>query len=711
MKKTVHVVLHQHFDIIWRRNVAWYAQRRSELYRQALKLMLEKEHLTFTFSQALPFREFLGKNLEHRKVVKNFLAEGRLEIIGGMETICDLNMSSGVAILHNIEMGKEYFQKEFGYQIKAGAFEDAFGVCQQLPQILKLSGYSFYKAGRMPVSDGNNLSGNFNWQGKDGTVIRCISSSGDNSSWGWGYSDNPDDTTPATYETRYRKIFNNLLKAAETDGENVLFTITGEEHDIFGDIDLILDDLNRNSSCRYVFSTFSGYYNSLPEVFWEQIPLIERDTDLSRIFTGCYTSRIDSKKNSRLLEHRLAAAETGAATKKADEDFRDAWQKLFVMQFHDAICGCHTRENAEYLDSLHREALNAVDIPFAEVPWEPQLPDFSTAAANLSLPADIVKTFGDFTIEIKDSLLKGIKYGGTDYGPVCSIYLREENGTLWTEEYSGKTCFYTDMGQVEAMMEGSDILVLRASSSAPAFLKMWPGFSHLTWNKQYIFHKHTGMVKIALEMDWLGNSTEISLRWESPAKINECVAETPFSSMRRESLRPSGNTMQGDVFPALNWVKTSHYAVINRGTPAHAVRDGKLETVVLRSPVKRWSPWFPVTPDYSAWDNGVRKFAFLWIPCGGCLNNGSLHRIGMEFNFDLPLKKCVSGFVSGLPRNLVVCGISGKGEKVEVLIFEADGIDCVWNENHFLPYEIKRVYICEFHEEEISGQALIAQTE
>ncbi len=690
--KTVHVILHQHFDVVWRREVAWYVKKRNELYQQALELLKRKEATTFSFCQALPFREFLNNNPEHRESVANMLSCGRLEIIGGLETICDLNMTSGAAIIRNIQMGKEYFKKEFDYDIKIGAFEDAFGVCQQLPQILKLSGYSIYKASRMTIHDKDGLCGNFKWQGSDGTVIRCISTEQSNFSWGWGYPDNPDDPLPTTYDAKYKKIYDSLLGASKTDAEQVLFVVMGEEHNIFKDIDLLVNNLNHNTQCNYEFSTFSRYYDSLANDYWKQVPLVTKDTDLSRIFTGCYTSRIESKRNPRLAEHRLIAAETNAVLGKQNKDFSDSWRKLFIMQFHDAICGCHIRENAEYLDTLCAEVLDDTLSPVAKVLWEPTLPDFEQQVYECDLPKTITKTWGEFSIEIKNNLLHNIKYADTSFGSVCSVSLREDNGTLWTEEYSNAKYTCTEKEKVISVQKSAEILKLSTYASAPSFLKMWPGFSQLVWVKHYSFHKKTGMVKIVLELNWLGNSTEIALRWESPV-IDTCVAETPFASMSRTPITPSGDTIQGDAFPVLNWVKTANFAIFNTGTPAHAIREGKLETVVLRSPVKRWSPWFPVTPDYSSWDNGSKKFTFLWMPTGEKTNNSDLHRMGVEFNFKLPLKKADSSVFLELPHNLVVCGLSRKDNNIEALIFEADGIECSWDEYHFSPYEIKRVLI------------------
>ena len=175
---TVHVVPHQHFDIVWRREVAWYRQRRAELYTQALTLLSSHPEATFTFSQSAPIREFLTTQPQWREPMAGLLAEGRLEITGGSETICDLNMCSPGAVVENMASGLAWFESELGYRVTVGAFEDAFGVPAQLPAILALFNFRFYKAGRMPQPGQPDLVDDFVWTARDGTSIHCVAPAG-----------------------------------------------------------------------------------------------------------------------------------------------------------------------------------------------------------------------------------------------------------------------------------------------------------------------------------------------------------------------------------------------------------------------------------------------------------------------------------------------------------------------------------------------------
>ncbi len=696
--KTIHVIPYQHFDIVWRRNVNWYIKKRESLYIQALKLLREHPDSTFTFTQAYPVREFLINNPEYKLTFQELMNSGRLEIIGGMETIPDLNMCSGAAIVRNIETGLEWLRSEMNYTVQAGCFEDAFGVSAQFPGILKLCGYKYLKASRMPREGQDDVCGNFRWRGKDGTLIRCISHLSSNLDWGWGYPDNPDEKRLPSEKERHLKISSRLLAASKTGSENVLYVVMGEEHDIYQGIPDILKELNRNSECAYVFSTFSRFYQTATDSAWEETPIIENEIDLSRLFTGCYATRPESKTNPRRLEHELLGAEMSSALNGGNCESRSSWQNLFVMQFHDAICGCHIAENARYLKRLYHEALKEVDAHETLIPWKRQLPDFDGRLTPFNLRSSQNINIGNYAIAVENNLLTSINLSETELGQICRMSLKEDSGTLWTEEYSGREYTHNEAEAVVSIKRGKDIVEITTEAAAPPFKEMWPGFSQLKWRKKYRFHNDSDAVMIILEFDWIGNSTEIAMRWDSDT-TTECTAEIPFGSVKRGEYMPARNTMRGDSFPACNWVRAANFAVFNRGTPGHALRNGRLESILMRSPVKRWSPWFPVTPDESCWSNGKNNFTFLWMPVSQNSKNSSLHRIGIEFNFQSRIKYFESVEFKDIPENLVLSSVSKAGDDMEILLFEADGKSCVWKNpafginEAFNPYEIKKVEI------------------
>lgn len=694
---TIHIVPHQHFDVIWRRPVDWYVERRAELYTQALFMLEKYPHFTFTFSQAATLRQFLEHEPSRTERFKALLSEGRMEIIGGVETIIDLNLSTGTSILRCIEDGRRWFAKTLNYDVRIGAFEDAFGISAQIPQILHLCDYSFFKSNRMPRPGKDDISGDFLWRGLDGTTIRCVSPDANHVEWGWGYPDNPDDLTTPSLERRIEKVRSKLIQAPNMDSEHILFVVMGEEHDILEETVVIVDELNRATTKDVIFkfSTFMNYYRHLDDSYWRHVPVYDTNTDVSRIFTGCYTTRIDSKQLPRRLEHILIGRAFGGMALDEAAEIRH-WRTLHIAQFHDAIGGCHIDENADFLTSICEKSIESlIDEPI-KLPWNPFIPSFPDKPCEGSVSANDALEYGCFQISTNNREELSVKYKGTRFDRFIDIIAREEHGTLWTEEYGDREIVISQSERLIASESTDSYCRLKLSGESPATTELWPGFSRLTYEKTLTFFRESDMVLVELDLELLGNSAEIAIRWPI-SDVEECLAEIPFGSIKRTVYEPT--TICGRAFPVLNWVRTNTFAIVNQGVPSHVIRDGFLETVLSRSPVKRWSPWFPVTPTESCWNNGKHQFRFLLIPVSPSVSNGQLHHVGMEFNMPKSNPEPLE-WIHSMPDNLVVMDrrrINGKQERW--LIFEADGRETTWRINSsieetiFKPKEIKWVEI------------------
>ena len=695
--KIIHVVCSQHYDIVWRREVQHYIDLRAKLYRNILNQLVLHNEMKWTFSQAYTLREFLEANSEYTSLVKELLKSGRLEIIGGQESISDLNMSSGTAIVHNIETGLSWFRDFLGYEVKAGAFEDAFGLPVQTPQILKLAGYEFFKADRMPHNGLPNISGDFNWIAPDGTSIKCVSTFEGNGDWGWGYPDNPDDNTPCSMEQRSDKVLARLKNAVPNESENILYTMVGEEHDLVDDLPRILRLASEATGNSYIFSTYLDYFLSLDEKYWRNRPSYDSSTDFSRLFTGCYTSRKKSKALPAKLESQLVKTEFNASFGKKDNynELCDSWRKLFVMQFHDAICGCHIDENAAWLQQLYNEAIKKTNDKTALLPFKKQLPEMVEDRFEQDITAEVY-TFGDWSFEFSKGYFEKVKYKGETQGRICSIMLREDSGTLWTEDYSGKAYEFPAPYKIEQLRQGADTIALTMVLSQSDFKEMWTGFACLECRLEMIFHKRSPFIQVKLNTNLLGNSTEIALRWHNPPS-KTCLCGTAFGDVEHKEYDLAPMSFCGDAFPVANWAIAGNYVVFNTDSPGHALRNGQLETIVLRSPVRRWSPFFPVTPTHDCHDNGDYEFSFIVNIQGNMLSPSQLHKAALEFRMGNS-KQLIKKPFDVLPENLVISSMKPcKNNTNEAIVFEADGIIASWDlgshTERFNPNQIKRVAI------------------
>jgi alpha-mannosidase len=163
---------------------------------KALYLLKKYPDYRFVLDQMCYVRPFLERYPAEVAVFRRFLNEGRLEIVGGTDTMNDNNVPSGESLVRQYLLSKSYFREKLGYDVTAGWALDTYGHNAQMPQILKLAGMKSYWFWRgVPTL---TTPSEFSWQGLDGTQIPAL----------WlptGYG--PLDSVPATVEQ-----FGNLLR-------------------------------------------------------------------------------------------------------------------------------------------------------------------------------------------------------------------------------------------------------------------------------------------------------------------------------------------------------------------------------------------------------------------------------------------------------------------------------------------------------------------
>ncbi len=141
-------------------------------FSTALQLMDEYPDYTFTQSSAA-YNEWLAdKYPVLNEQIKKRVREGRWEIVGGMWVEPDLNMPDGESQLRSLLLGKRWFKKEYGVDVRIGWNPDSFGYDWQLPQIYKKSGIDYFVTQKMNWNDTNHFPFNvFWWESPDGSRV------------------------------------------------------------------------------------------------------------------------------------------------------------------------------------------------------------------------------------------------------------------------------------------------------------------------------------------------------------------------------------------------------------------------------------------------------------------------------------------------------------------------------------------------------------
>ncbi len=141
---TIRAVGNSHIDMAWLWPWTETVEVVRNTFRSVLDLMREYPDFKFTMSSARTFEWMQEKYPDLFKEIQQRVKEGRWEIIGGMWVEPDLNMPDGESLVRQILVGKRYFQRNFGVDVKIGWNPDSFGYNYQLPQIYKKSGMDYF---------------------------------------------------------------------------------------------------------------------------------------------------------------------------------------------------------------------------------------------------------------------------------------------------------------------------------------------------------------------------------------------------------------------------------------------------------------------------------------------------------------------------------------------------------------------------------------
>ena len=140
----IRIVGNSHIDMAWLWPWTETVEVVRNTFQSVLDLMREYPDFKFTMSSARTYEWMQEKYPDLFQQIAKRVKEGRWEIIGGMWVEPDLNMPDGESLVRQILVGKRYFEKNFGVDVKIGWNPDSFGYNYQLPQIYKKSGMDYF---------------------------------------------------------------------------------------------------------------------------------------------------------------------------------------------------------------------------------------------------------------------------------------------------------------------------------------------------------------------------------------------------------------------------------------------------------------------------------------------------------------------------------------------------------------------------------------
>ena len=350
MPRNIHLLCNAHLDPVWLWEWEEGAAEAISTFRTAAELCETNAAFIFNHNEATLYQWVQEHEPELFERIRKLVRQGRWHIMGSWYLQQDCNMPSGESFVRQIMMGKRYFKRHFGVDVKTAINFDPFGHTRGLVQILAKSGYDSYLFGRPDQKDCPLPADDFVWVGYDGSEVMA---------------------------TRFSGWYNSKLGQARRKIEQWLEDYPDRK------IGLVLWGVGNHgggpsrADLRAVDRLIArrkdvAIFHSTPDAYFKELKrgrarLPRHAKDLNPWGTGCYTSLIRIKQKHRLLENEIYALEKMASTAAANglmeyprAELAEAFHDLLSGQFHDILPGSSIQPAEEAALRMYDHGLEIV---------------------------------------------------------------------------------------------------------------------------------------------------------------------------------------------------------------------------------------------------------------------------------------------------------------------------------------------------------------
>jgi alpha-mannosidase len=330
---------HAHIDLAWLWPVAETRRKGRRTFATVLDLMERYPDFTFNQSSAQLYAWIEEDAPDLLERVKERVAEGRWEPIGGSWVEPDSQITGGESYVRQLLYGQRALEAWFGKRSTVAWLPDVFGFSGGIPQLLRGAGIEGFFTTKLNWNEENFFPYDlFTWEGIDGS--RVTANMFRNLSPAHGYNGNvaPLDTL-GTWRNFGGKRHHpeSLLAFGWGDGGGGPSTRMLENYARIRDFPVLP---------RLRMAHIEEYFAALPET---GLPVWVGELYLE-FHRGTLTTQARTKALNRAGEHRLLEAEAFAALAQLagfsypHDEIETAWKTLLLNQFHDIIPGSSIAE-------------------------------------------------------------------------------------------------------------------------------------------------------------------------------------------------------------------------------------------------------------------------------------------------------------------------------------------------------------------------------
>ncbi|MCB8977495.1 MAG: alpha-mannosidase [Ardenticatenaceae bacterium] len=348
---------HAHIDIAWLWTVAQARRKAGRTFHTVLHLMQQFPNYHFTQSQPQLYDYIRQDYPDLFEGIKQRVADGRWEPIGGMWVEADCTLSGGEALARQFLLGRTFFREQFGPQAESPVLwlPDVFGYAWNLPQLIKEAGLEYFFTIKISWSQYNRMPyDSFWWQGLNGTqVLTHFSTTQDAGSFA--------RSGPSTYNSMATplEVISTWQNLQQKESQQQMLMSYGFGDGGGGPTREMLENIREMGDFpgtpRVKYGRAIDFFRQLEAESGDDLPTWNGELYLE-YHRGTYTTQARTKRNNRKSEFLLHDAEFLAAWAALATDFTYphadltcAWQLLCLNQFHDILPGSSI--NQVYKDS------------------------------------------------------------------------------------------------------------------------------------------------------------------------------------------------------------------------------------------------------------------------------------------------------------------------------------------------------------------------
>ena len=343
---------HAHIDTAWLWPIRETIRKCARTFSSQVRLIQTYPNYVFGASQPQQY-EFVKEHYPNLyQKIKELVAKGRWEPLGGMWVEADCNIPNGESLVRQFLYGKNFFKDEFGVDVKNLWLPDVFGYSAALPQILKKSGIHYFLTQKISWNQVNDFPYHtFRWRGIDGTEVLAHFP--------------PENNYNSQLTPEYIVFGRDNFKERDFVDEFISLFGVGdggggpkEENLEFG-----IRMADTEGAPKIKFGKAADFFDRLRQ-YEKDLPIWVGELYLEA-HRGTLTTHALVKKMNRKLEQKLREVEFLWAMLPL-EDYPKAaldkvWKNLLLNQFHDIIPGSSIHEVYETVHGEYREMLKTCE--------------------------------------------------------------------------------------------------------------------------------------------------------------------------------------------------------------------------------------------------------------------------------------------------------------------------------------------------------------